>query len=288
MEIIDKFNRKSYKASDFGGNIPPLITPVCLDKNGEKIVDLKSFKKEIGHIINHVDGIFLLGTAGESPTIPSDQFDIAVSKGIGIIRKKKHDMPVLVGVSADNIDEMIRRAKFAEENGADALVLVPLFGKGNEREKLEKLLKETNLPVVLYNNPGIHTDDNKGKNLSADFVRWAKENEKFKGRVIGIKSTSDPEILEEYLKLQEENIFHILQGGANVDTLHMNVEGQKVKGIVSFEAVISPKFINFLLDCLDDQGVLRKLSNLSTLVQNPQMVKTLLTKMRILTSDLMF
>ena len=281
-----KCDRRTYKTSDFRGNIPPLITPICLNKDGNKIVDLKSFKKEIGHVINHVDGIFLLGTAGESPTIPSDQFDIAVSKGIEIIRKKKHDMPVLVGVSADNIEEMIRRAKFAEENGADALVLVPLFGKGNDQEKLNKLLENTSLPIVLYDNPGIHTENNNGKDLSFEFVKKAKEESD--GRVIGIKITSQNKTMfEDCLKLQDE-YFHILQGGANVDTLHMNVEGQKVQGIVSFEAVISPILINLLIKNPNNKLLIYMVSKLGKKVENPEMVKKTLKSLGILATALMF
>lgn len=267
------------EARNLIGNIPPSVTPVLNNRFDPSSADLLD-----RHLIKgKASAIFILGTAGESPKIPPEQFDEVIKHRCKFIKKEDPNMKILVGVSAANTSEMLRRAKIAEENGADALVLVPNFGDGEPQEKLDILIEKTNLNIVLYNNPGICSSNK--ENLSVDFVRRAKET----GRVVGIKSTSDPEILKEYLGLQEENVFHVLQGGANINTLQMVTnEGQRIKGIVSFESIISPNFINFLLDHLDDQKVISKLSNLSKLVQNPRMVKILLTKMKILSDASMF
>ncbi len=268
------------EARNLVGVIPPSITPVLRNK-----FDPEGSDRLDRHLIRgKANAIFIFGTAGESPTVPEEQFDEAVKHRISFIKKEDPNMKVLIGISAKNIPEMLRRAKVAEENGADALVLVPNFGDGDPQEKLDALIKETNLNIVLYNNPGI-CPDNKKENLSLDFVKASKVT----GRVVGIKSTSDPEILGKYLELQEENVFHVLQGGANIDTLRMfNSKGQKVKGIVSFESIISPRLVRFVLEHLDDINALKKMSNLATLAINPPMVKILLTRMKIIESPEMY
>ena len=276
-------------AEKFVGNIPPLVTPVCtVLATKERIVDIVSQSKLINWSIKgRVGGIFLLGTAGESPTIPNDQFDVAVKNGIETVRKsKKPETPVLVGISANNIDEMIRRAKFAEKIGADALVLVPLFGEGLPKEKLEALIKEVKLPIVLYDNPGIHTGDSKGVDLDLEFVKNAKKN--YEGRVIGIKITStNKQMFEDCLRLQDET-FHVLQGGANPETLNMEVDGQRVSGVVSFEAVIAPLLINLLIKYPDNKLLIYMVSKLGKLAENPKKVKETLKAMGILATALMF
>ncbi|EKE14746.1 MAG: Dihydrodipicolinate synthetase [uncultured bacterium] len=275
-------------AENFGGNIPPLPTPVYQRKyDGKKVFDFLSQTRLIKHIIKGgVDAIFLLGTAGESPTIPPYEYDRAIKHGILTIKNEKKDMPVLIGVSADSIEEMIWRAKFAQENGADALVLVPLFGEGSPQEKLDTLIKETDLPVVIYDNPGIHTGENKGKDLPSDFIKRAKENSN--GRVIGIKITSsNSQIFEDCLKLQD-NTFRVLQGGANPDTLNMEVEGQRVSGVVSFEAVIIPWLINLMIAHPKNKEILQWVKNLGEYSYNPKAVKELLANLEILSTGLMF
>lgn len=275
-----------FTAAKFGGNIPPSPTPT-MEVGGLRKFDPVSSNRLDKHLIRgKVNGIFLLGTAGESPTISPSEYNAAINHRIPFIKKEDPNMPVLVGVSADNIDEMIRRAQFAEVNGADALVLVPLFGQGEAEEKLEALLKRTTRPIVLYDNPGIHTGENQGKDLSAEFVKDAKE--KSNGRVIGIKITSpNRQMFEDCLKLQD-NTFHVLQGGANIDTLHMEVDGQKVQGIVSFEAVIAPILINLLLKHPNNKLLIYMVLKLGKLAENPQKVKKMLKTMRILSTALMF
>jgi len=273
-----------FEARNLVGVIPPSITPVLKNR-----FDPASSDRLDKHLIRgKADAVFIFGTAGESPTVPEEQFNEAVKHRISFIKKEDPNMKVLIGISAKNIPEMLRRAKVAQENDADALVLVPNFGDGDPQEKLNVLIKETNLKIVLYNNPGICPDDKK-ENLSVDFVQKAKET----GRVVGIKSTSDPEILKKYLELQEDDVFHVIQGGANIDTLRMvNNKGKGVKGIVSFESIISPRLMRFILDTVDDlkkfEKFSPKLSNLSILAQNPSLVKLLLTKMKILESPEMY
>ncbi|MFA6081584.1 MAG: dihydrodipicolinate synthase family protein [Patescibacteria group bacterium] len=273
-------------AENFRGNIPPSPTPT-IEIAGFRRFDPNSSNRLDEHLIHgEVNGIFLLGTAGESPTIPASEFNAAVSHRINFIKKEDSKMPVLVGISASNIEEMIRRAKFAQESGADALVLVPLFGEGLPQDKLDALIKNTKLPIVIYDNPGIHTGENQGKDLSAKFVKEAKE--KSDKRVIGIKITStNIQMFEDCLRLQD-NTFRVLQGGANPDTLNMEIDGQHVSGIVSFEAVIVPWLINLMIIHPKNTEILQWVKKLGEYSYNPKAVKELLTNLEILSTGLMF
>ncbi|MBN1688305.1 MAG: dihydrodipicolinate synthase family protein [Candidatus Omnitrophica bacterium] len=96
------------------------------------------------------------------------------------------------------IQEMLQNAGIAENAGADALVLAPLtFLRSSEEitEVVNLLVEATDLPVVFYDNPGLHLIP--GRDIDAAVVEslWRS------GQIAAIKVSTDQfEIVEGYLR----------------------------------------------------------------------------------------
>ncbi|MCR1898747.1 4-hydroxy-tetrahydrodipicolinate synthase [Irregularibacter muris] len=164
---------------DIKGVIPPIITPVDENEN----VDVKGLKRVIDHVIDGgVHGIFILGSNGEFYALDFQNQKKAVETTVKHVNGK---VPVYAGASAITTKECVKLAKMAEEAGADALsVLTPMFIQPNENElynHFKAIAESTNLPIMLYNNPG-KTNNNISVPLLEKLARI--------DNIIGIKNTS--------------------------------------------------------------------------------------------------
>lgn len=164
---------------DIKGVIPPIITPVDENEN----VDVKGLKRVIDHVIDGgVHGIFILGSNGEFYALDFQNQKKAVETTVKHVNGK---VPVYAGASAITTKECVKLAKMAEEAGADALsVLTPMFIQPNQNElynHFKAIAESTNLPIMLYNNPG-KTNNNISVPLLEKLARI--------DNIIGIKNTS--------------------------------------------------------------------------------------------------
>lgn len=135
------------------GSIPALITPM-LD-NGE--VDYPTLRKLIDwHVAEGTDGLVIVGTSGESPTVNVEEhreiLRVSVEQAAGRI-------PVIAGCGANSTAEAIELARYAESIGADAqLQVVPYYNKPTQEglyQHFKAIAQATpKLPVILYNVPG--------------------------------------------------------------------------------------------------------------------------------------
>lgn len=225
------------KATDLSGIIVPLMTPFIRAENGfGKIVDVESQDRQIDRLMSAgVHGIFLGSNAGEGRVIDVDNWKLSIKEGIKSVKKRDADLPVVVGVLRENIEEVMELAKFAEENGADAIVLAPGFTHADPYLTVNKVIFETKIPIVLYNNPEFHNkidkvlDDN--NNLPIDFLKSIQSN-----RVIGVKDTSrKTDYFAELLKLRNFNTFHVFQGDTGTGDFF------NCDGMVPVEANIWPE-----------------------------------------------
>ncbi len=136
------------------GIIPPLVTPL-LDRD---VLDVEGLERLIEHVISGgVHGIFILGTTGEAPSLSHRLRREIIERTCKQVAKR---LPVLVGITDSAFVESVEIAKFAADNGADALVLAPPYyfpaGQPELMEYLIHILKELPLPLFLYNMPS-HT-----------------------------------------------------------------------------------------------------------------------------------
>jgi dihydrodipicolinate synthase/N-acetylneuraminate lyase len=213
------------------GIIVPLMTP--FKKEGSKIfVDVDSQESLIKRLIGaKVHGIFLGSNAGEGRIMDVDNWKISIKSGIQTVADAKSNIPIVVGVLRENLDEAIELAKFAEENGAKALVITPGYTKGNPYMTRDRILKSTSLPIILYNNPEFQVEGNLPIDFFKDSIKYSQ--------IIAVKDTSrNPEYFSELLQLRKVDSFLVFQG----DTKAGLDESIKLcDGMVAVEANVYPE-----------------------------------------------
>jgi 4-hydroxy-tetrahydrodipicolinate synthase len=135
------------------GIIPPMVTPLA-DRD---TLDIPGFERLIERVIaGSVHGIFILGTTGEGPSLSyrlrREVIHLACKQANGRI-------PMLVGITDTSSVESVNLAKYASDQGADALVLSAPFyfpaGQTELIEYIEDLLPRLPLPLILYNMPSM-------------------------------------------------------------------------------------------------------------------------------------
>ena len=135
------------------GSIPALITPMHDDGR----VDYPTLRKLIDwHVAEGTDGLVIVGTSGESPTVNVDEHREILRVSVEQAAKR---IPIIAGCGANSTAEAIELAKFAESIGADAqLQVVPYYNKPTQEGLYRhfKAIAEATpkLPVILYNVPG--------------------------------------------------------------------------------------------------------------------------------------
>lgn len=138
------------KQKVFLGCATAIVTPF---NNGE--IDYTSFENLIEYQIeNGVDGIVVLGTTGEAPTINEIEREDIISFARDKIKGR---VPLVVGTGTNSTESTIRYSKSACTLGADAILCVcPYYNKPTKSGILEHykaLAKAVDLPIILYNVP---------------------------------------------------------------------------------------------------------------------------------------
>lgn len=133
------------------GSLTALVTP--FDSHGR--FDEKAFRAFIDWQISEgTKGLVPVGTTGESPTVSHEEHRLIVK---ACIDAAKGRVPVVAGAGSNNTEEAVGLVRFAEEAGADAvLVVTPYYNKPTQRglyEHFAAVAKATTLPVIIYNIP---------------------------------------------------------------------------------------------------------------------------------------
>lgn len=137
--------------SIFKGSAVAIITPFT--DNG---VNFDKLKELINwHIANNTDAIVICGTSGEASTMTLDERKETIKFTIDIVNNR---IPVIAGTGSNNTAEAIKMSQFAEDAGADGLlVITPYYNKTTQKgliEHFKKVNDNVNIPIVLYNVPG--------------------------------------------------------------------------------------------------------------------------------------
>jgi len=135
------------------GIIPPMVTPL-LD---EDTLDLVGLDKLINHLIEGgVDGLFILGTTGEGPSL---NYSLRIELIKRVCERVDNRVPVLVGITDSSYRESVNLANKSQELGAQAVVIgAPYYFNINQSELnnyFNKLIDEISIPVFLYNLPSL-------------------------------------------------------------------------------------------------------------------------------------
>ncbi len=101
-----------------------------------------------------VHAIAPLGSTGELAYLDEPEFDAVVDSTIAIVASQ---VPVIVGVSDVTTAKTIRRARYAQRAGADAVMILPVsYWKLTQREITQhyrSISDAIDIPIMAYNNP---------------------------------------------------------------------------------------------------------------------------------------
>lgn len=121
----------------------------------ENGVNFEEFGKLIeNQILNGVDAIIVCGTTGESATMTETERKETIKYAINKINKRTK---VIIGTGSNNTKAAVEMSKFAEEAGADAvLVVTPYYNKTTQQGLIAhytEIAKSIKLPIIMYNVP---------------------------------------------------------------------------------------------------------------------------------------
>ena len=134
------------------GSLVAIVTPMLEDG----ALDIGRFKSLIDwHIAEGTQGIVVVGTTGESPTVNFDEHKelirIAVEHAAGRV-------PVIAGTGANSTAEAIELSESAKHSGAQySLSVVPYYNKPTQEgmyRHFRTIAEAVDLPLILYNVPG--------------------------------------------------------------------------------------------------------------------------------------
>ena len=135
----------------FKGAGVAIVTPFTQDDkvNFEELGKMIDFQ-----IAGGTDAIIICGTTGESSTLTHEEHDECIKFAVEHTAGR---VPVIAGTGSNSTAEAIRLSTHAQNNGADALLLVtPYYNKATQKGLIQhytEIANSVELPIILYNVP---------------------------------------------------------------------------------------------------------------------------------------
>ncbi|NMG04211.1 4-hydroxy-tetrahydrodipicolinate synthase [Azoarcus taiwanensis] len=134
------------------GSIVAIVTPMDADGG----LDFPRLRALIDHhVAEGTDGIVIVGTTGESPTVDVEEHCELIR---ATVEHAAGRIPVIAGTGANSTAEAIELARFAQQAGAQAhLSVVPYYNRPTQEglyRHFRAIAEAVELPLVLYNVPG--------------------------------------------------------------------------------------------------------------------------------------
>ena len=134
------------------GSIVAIVTPMHEDGS----LDLAAFRALIDfHVAAGTDGIVVVGTTGESPTVNVEEHELLIAEAVKHANRR---VPIIAGTGANSTREAIELATFAKKVGAQAsLSVVPYYNKPTQEglyQHFKAIAEAVDMPHILYNVPG--------------------------------------------------------------------------------------------------------------------------------------
>jgi len=132
-----------------------LLTAMVTPFNEDGAVDYEQAKKLALALLNSgSDGVLVVGTTGESPTLIRQEEDRLFSEIKAAIGKRG---TVIAGTGSNSTAEALEATESAERIGVDAcLLVVPYYNKPTQDglyQHFKTIAESTSLPCILYNVP---------------------------------------------------------------------------------------------------------------------------------------
>lgn len=128
----------------------PLVTPF---RDG--VVDFQSYERLVAHYIDHgVDGLFPLGTTGESPTLDEGEIEAVIERTLEVAAGR---VPVFAGVGGNATQKVEKELKRLERLPFAGIVSVcPYYNRPSQDgliEHFHRIARATDRDVLIYNIP---------------------------------------------------------------------------------------------------------------------------------------
>ncbi len=139
------------------GSLVAIVTPMFADGS----LDLPSLRALVDwHIAEGTDGIVVVGTTGESPTVDFDEHCMLIRT---VVEQTAGRVPVIAGTGANSTREAITLTQCALTAGADySLSVAPYYNKPGQEglyRHFKTIAEAVDLPLILYNVPGRTVSD---------------------------------------------------------------------------------------------------------------------------------
>jgi len=212
------------------GSLVAIVTPMFEDGR----LDLDALKKLIDfHVDAGTDGIVIVGTTGESPTVDVDEHCLLIKTTIEHVAKR---IPVIAGTGANSTAEAIELTAKAKSLGADACLLVaPYYNKPSQEglyQHFKAVAEAVDIPQILYNVPG-----RTGCDLSNETVLRLAQIP----NIVGIKDATGGIERGTDLLLRVPADFAVYSGDDATSLALMLLGG---KGVISVTANVAPKLMH--------------------------------------------
>ncbi|HEY8085010.1 MAG TPA: 4-hydroxy-tetrahydrodipicolinate synthase [Methylophilaceae bacterium] len=216
------------------GSLVAIVTPMFEDGS----LDLDALRALIDwHIEQGTNGIVIVGTTGESPTVNVDEHCALMQVAVEHTNRR---IPVIAGTGANSTSEAIELTAHAKAIGADACLLVtPYYNKPTQQglyQHFKAVAEAVDIPQILYNVPG-----RTGCDLHNDTVRELAKVP----NITGIKDATGGIQRGTDLLLQVPKGFAVYSGddGTGLPLLLLGAHG-----VISVTANVAPKLMRQMCD----------------------------------------
>jgi 4-hydroxy-tetrahydrodipicolinate synthase len=212
------------------GSLVAIVTPMHEDAR----LDLGAFRKLIDwHVEEGTDGIVVVGTTGESPTVNVDEHKELIRLAVQHARGR---IPIIAGTGGNSTAEAIELTESAKKAGATAcLSVVPYYNKPTQEglyRHFSKIAETVDLPMIMYNVPGRTVADMQNDTV----LRLAQVP-----GIIGIKdATANIERGSDLIKRAPRNF--AIYSGDDATCLALILMGGH--GVISVTANVAPKLMH--------------------------------------------
>ena len=134
------------------GSLVAIVTPMSEDGT----LDFDALRKLVDfHIAEGSDGLVVVGTTGESPTVSVDEHVELIRV---VVQQAAGRVPVIAGTGANSTKEAIALSQMAKEVGADmTLSVVPYYNRPTQEGMylhFKAIAEAVDIPMIVYNVPG--------------------------------------------------------------------------------------------------------------------------------------
>ena len=213
----------------FTALITPFLEDFQVDWNSLTNIIIKQFD-------SNTDGIVLMGTTGEAPTLTTGEQDKILELAHQIRLEKNSSKQIWFGIGDNSTDRVVNSMlKYNNENIDGYLISAPAYNKPPQAGLIKHFLecdKNSKKPIMLYNVPS-----RTGVNISPETiveivknsnnVRFLKEANSNIDHIIELFALSKKE------ELKSKFNFKILSGNDDLMTVFHNLGGDGVVSVLS-------------------------------------------------------